>query len=307
MNEILEKKHYRKIFYSVVGITLLLILIIRGFVIPYFDECLEISFLDAIVFILDGLFSSLIVAILVGSFIFWLTPKVVKKSMMEIVAPKEISPLLREATHTSKSWKFKGGSGRYTRAVTLPLMADAARKESIGRDIRICIMNPKNEELCEEYSIYRKSLKSYDRSNPWSIERIRNEIVSTIVSSLITQHDEPLLTIEIHLLDHFSAFRYDISDKYIVITKEDKEASALKADSNTYFYDSYVDEIRLHERQGKKIEKPKKRFFLERDKFKNESLKTFIKELNILSNEEIDTLDLKVILDHIQNPKDPYS
>lgn len=307
MEEILKKHHYRRTFYIVIGLVLLFTLIIRIFVLPFFDVKLTISFTQVIIMILDGLFASLIVTIFIGMFIFWLTPEIVKKSMMEVIDPKEIFPLLKKATINSKTWIFKGAAGRYTRSVTIPSMAESARSQSIGRDIRLSLINPKNTNLCKEYAIYRKSLKSASSTDSWDYKKVRNEVVATIISALITKHDEPLLRIEIYLLEHFSAFRLDISDDYVVITKEDKEASALRADKGTYFYDSYIDEVRLHERQAKKVIVDDSIECLQRESFDENALKKFIKDINLLDDNEINTLDLAKITTSIKNPVNPYA
>jgi len=307
LEEILKKHHYRKTFYLIIGLVLVITLTARVFVIPYFDATSAISSTQVITMILDGLFASLIVTIFIGMFIFWLTPEIVKKSMMEVIDPKEISPLLKKATINSKTWIFKGVTGRYTRSVTIPSMAESARAQSIGRDIRLSLINPKNTDLCKEYAIYRKSLKSASDTDPWDYKKVRNEVVATIVSALITKHDEPLLRIEIYLLEHFSAFRLDISDDYVVITKEDREASGLRADKGTYFYDSYIDEVRLHERQATNVIVTDSVECLIRESFDNDALKKFIKDINLLDDNEISTLNLAKITSSIKNPKNPYA
>lgn len=307
MEEILKKRYYRKVFYFIIGLILVLTLLTRVFVIPYFDQCLLISWSEVFVMLLDGLFASLIVTVFIGTFIFWITPEIVKKSVMDVIDPKEISPLLKQAAHKSRTWIFKGVGGRYTRSVTLPSMAEAARSEGIGRDIRICLIDPANEKLCREYAIYRKSLKSADKSDPWDYQKVRHEVISTIVSALIMRHDEPLLRIEIFLLEHFSTFRLDISDNYVVITKEDKEAAGLKADQGTYFYDSYKDEVRLHERQAKKVIVDSSVVYLNRENFTNDELKRFIQDIKLLDDSIIGTLDFSKISTSIKTLKNPYA
>lgn len=307
MRDILEKEHYKGPFFITIILLFVTIILIRFFLIPIADPLLSLEWPELASSLLDKFATSLIVTIFIGSFIFWLTPKIVKKSKMEVLEPKEISKLLKNATQDSKSWIFKGSTGRYTRSTTLRLMAEAARNESIGRDLRLCLINPANTKLCEEYATYKRSLKSASKSNPWDIKRVQNEVIATIVSALITQHDEPLLRITIHLVDNFSSFRLDISDFYVVITKEDKEATALRADKGTYFFDSYKDEVRLIERQSKKITINENISYLDKEKFTEQELKDYLLHINILSSTDIDKLDLKEISNLIKKPKSPYA
>lgn len=247
MEEILSKKHYRRSFYSTISLLLVCALTWRYYAIPSIDAKTAISGSQFSAILLENLIISLIVTILIGSFIFWLRPEIIKKSAMEVIEPREINPLLKEATHDTKSWIYKGACGRYTRATTLPKLADAARNESLGRDIRIYLLNPQNTKLCEEYATYRRSLKS-SSGDDWSCQQVQEEVIATAICAMKYKKVEPLLGINIFFVDHFSAFRLDISDKYVVVTKEDKSAAALKADAGTYFYNSYKDDVRLTER-----------------------------------------------------------
>ncbi len=278
---------------------------LRYLVLPRFDSSLDVSVVKLFASILDGFSISLLVTVIIGSFIFWLTPEIVKKSVMDVIDPKEIGPLLKKAIPVSRTWIYKGACGRYTRATTLPMMAQAARQAGIGRDIRIILLDPDNSLLCEEYATYRRSLKSARNGDAWTASKVKEEIVATVISALRYKHEEPLLRIDLHLANHFSAFRFDISDSYVVVTKEDSEAAGLKADQATYFYDSYVDDARLTERQSKRVFYSKK-VPLDGD-LTADAVKEIALESNLVSQDGVRMLDLEKILSYINCPKDPYS
>lgn len=305
MESILKKKHYRKVFYSFVAILFAFAITLRYFVLPQFDNSLEASIVKLLASILDGFSISLLVTVLIGSFVFWLTPEIVKKSVMDVIDPKEIGPLLKKAIPDSRAWIYKGACGRYTRAITLPMMAKAARQAGIGRDIRIILLDPDNELLCDEYATYRRSLKSANNGDIWTSNRVKEEVIATIISALRFKHEEPLLRIDLHLTNHFSAFRFDVSDNYVVVTKEDSEASGLKADQATYFYDSYVDDARLTERQSKRVSYSKK-IPLDGD-LTTSLVKEIMLESKMISEGSAKNLDLEKILSYINSPQDPYS
>lgn len=304
METILNKGHYRNIFYSLVIILFFFALVVRYLVLPRFEQSLEVNLVKFFANILDGFSVSILVTVLIGGFVFWVTPEIVKKSVMDVIDPKEIGPLLRKAVSDSKSWIYKGACGRYTRATTLPVLARAARQEGLGRDIRIILLDPDNSRLCDEYATYRRSLKSAKTGSAWTENKVKEEIIATVITALRYKQKEPLLRIEIHLINHFSAFRFDISDHYVVVTKEDSEAAGLRADKSTYFYDSYVDDARLSERQSKRIDYSNK---IPDDDLTTENIKKIINEANILSELSVDDLDLEKILNGIASPEDPYS
>lgn len=305
MENILEKKHYRSIFFLVIGLVLTLAIVIRFLVLPQFDPSLSSNSPKFFAILLDGFVVSLIVTVIIGSFVFWLTPEIFKKSVMEVISPKDINPLLKKASTDTKSWIYKGACGRYTRATTLPTLAKAARNEGIGRDIRITVLNPQNSKLCEEYATYRRSLKSSNSGSEWTAEKVKEEVIATVILALKFKHEEPLLRIEIFLIDHFSAFRLDISDHYVVVTKEDKEASGLKADEGTYFYDSYKDDVRLSERQS--INFRYTGLIPTLDEADEERIKRVILDAELLKENEVNSLNLTNILNSIKSPQDPYS
>lgn len=254
MDKILDKMHHRKAFFSVVGLLLLNLIIIRLGILPNFDSSLDLTFVSGLGLLINGLIISMIITVFIGSFVFWFTPDIVKISNIEVVSSKEINPMLKGATTESRTWVYKGACGRFVRSTTLPNMADTARNAGLGRDISIYLLNPKNEKVCAEYAVYRRSLKSASNAAEWTTERVQDEVIATALTAMKYSYLEPLLRINVYFVNHFSAFRLDICDKYVLVTKEDKEASALKADAGTYFFDSYKDDVRLTERQSKKLE-----------------------------------------------------
>jgi hypothetical protein len=304
MHEILSKKHYRRVFFVLVLLILFFALTVRFFTLPGFDAHLATSPAELIAAILDHLVVALFVTVVIGCFVFWITPDIVRRSNIDVVDPKQINSLLKDATRTSKIWIYKGACGRFTRATTFPKLAEAARQEGIGRDISVYILNPKNEALCAEYATYRRSLKSGNTGTPWTSLHVQEEIIATAVSAMKFQYSEPLLRIKVFFVDHFSAFRFDISDQYVVVTKEEKEASALKADSGTFFYDSYRDDVRLVERQcfplnsTGKIGMPAT--------LTEDAVRDAIRVAGIVDEQTINSLNLGKITAAINNPVDPY-
>jgi hypothetical protein len=304
MNEIFSKQHYRRTFFVIVALLLLLALITRFFVIPFFAPSQVLTGAALLGSFLDNFVISLIQAVFLGGFVFWLTPAIVKRSAIEVIDPRQINPLLKSAASATRNWVYKGACGRYTRATTIPKLAEAARTEGIGRDITICILNPKNDDLCAAYATYRRSLKSGNSCTPWTREVVQLEVLATAVTALQFQFSEPLLRIRVFFVDHFSAFRLDISDQYVVVTKEDKEASALRADCGTYFYDSYKDDVRLTERQSLEMKCYEKLQFA--GAIDEPKLREALRCSDIFEEAKLTNLDITRLLAAINTPSDPY-
>jgi len=303
MQEILSKRHYRRPFFTTVLVVLAFALLVRFLVLPQYDPSLSLSFSAFLASLLDNLVVSIFITVLIGGFIFWITPDIVRRSQLEILEPKRISPLLKEAAATSKFWIYKGACGRYTRAVTLPLLADAARVEGIGRDITVCILDPRNHRLCAAYATYRKSLRSRTETL-WSPLVVQEEVLATAVLILKYQFSEPLLRINLFFVNSFSAFRLDISDRYVIVTKEDIGASALKADAGTYFYDSYKDDVRLTERLATQLPYSPDLEFT--SKFTESSLLETIKQSKLVDESMLQQLNISRLLETVNTPTSPY-
>jgi hypothetical protein len=304
MDEIFSKQHYRRTFFGVVALVLVLALVTRFFVLPHFAPVQTLTGPALLGLLLDNLVVSLFLAVCLGGFVFWLTPAIVKRSAMEVIEPKQIKPLLRAAASATHTWVYKGACGRYTRSTTLPKLAEAARTEGIGRDITICILNPKNDALCAAYATYRRSLKSGTTGRPWSRQVVQEEVLATAVTALRFQFSEPLLRIRVFFVDHFSAFRLDIADQYVVVTKEDKEASALRADAGTYFYDSYKDDVRLTERQSREMVCCGKLEFT--GTLDEAQLHEALKCADLVESTKLADLDTARLLAAVNLPSDPY-
>ena len=304
MDEILSKKHYRHTFYTITLLLLALASALRFYAIPALDPTITFTTPSFLTSLLDNFITSLIITVFIGVFIFWLKPEILNRSAIEVIEPKQIGKLLKKATLDSKTWIYKGACGRYTRAETFPKLAEGARNEGIGRDISVYLLNPHNSTLCAAYATYRRSLKSGKRAPQWTCQSVQEEIISTAISALKYQSTEPLLRIKLFFVDGFSAFRLDISDQYVIVTKEEPEAAAIRADSGTYFYDSYKDDVRLTERQATELKHCDKLEF--NGEITEEKLKEALECSGFDKVVSQEALSFKKILNNINAPTNPY-
>lgn len=305
LKQILSKKHYRRSFIIIFGVSLMLLIGIRHLVLPLFDSSLRISFIQVIGSLIDGLAVSLIITVVLSTFILWITPDVMSLSRMDVIEPREIRELLEQAMLKTEHWWYKGGCGRYFRAKTLPEIAKNARIKSAFKEIIVLILDPTNDDLCAKYATYRRSLGSASQDQPWTKERVRNEIYATILETIITKHREPLLRIDLGLTNYFSSFRFDLSSKYVIVTKEDKLAPAMRCDRGTYFYQSYRDEIMLAYNQARKINQLSNIPPLSVSQLNSEKVEKLFLEMG-LDNQGMNEQDFDEVLNLAKNSKNPY-
>lgn len=305
MEEIFLKKYHHRTFIVMVILCLCTYTLFRFFLLPFIDENEKITLAKFIGILLDTLIASFLITIIISYFIWFITPKKHLKSTISVIEPKEINQLLKQNTFSTKKWIYKGTCGRFTRAMTLPILAKYAREDSLGRTIDIYLLNPLNERLCKDYAIYRSGLKSGSKQN-WTQKIVQEEILASTISALKYSKCEPLLDVRLFYLDTFSSFRFDISDEVAVVTKEDPMASALSASKGSYFYDSYLEDIRVISKHSQKIDLSN-----ETNIDLDQNLRKCCIELLIKDYFNFDTqklvIDYNSVACKVNSPSDPYS
>ncbi|MFF1612620.1 hypothetical protein ACFVYA_33005 [Amycolatopsis sp. NPDC058278] len=136
------------------------------------------------------------------------------------------------AMSTANMWQFRGGTGSFTRAWTLPGLAARARESSTGThwQVQLQILDPENTSRCQEYAEYRTKLSRRPGKtvlDEWTTEYVQTSCLATIFAAQWYQQHEFLL-VEIKLRSEFSTLRHDISPDSIIITNEDIQFPALQ-------------------------------------------------------------------------------
>ena len=114
------------------------------------------SFAQAVGNVTDDILVSMIISVALSTFVFWLTPDIMSIALMEVIEPRAISNLLRQAMLETEVWWYKGGCGRYFRTKTLPEIARSARTGSVFKEINVLILDPTDDKLCKNYAIYKQ-------------------------------------------------------------------------------------------------------------------------------------------------------
>jgi hypothetical protein len=176
-------------------------------------------------------------------------------SMVRVLHGTEVGQALAEARRHTDKWQFKGGTGTFIRAVTLPECMDFARRRKGTVDFQIEIIDPTSELLCGQYAGFRRSLSS-DRDATgelWTMERTQKEAFATILAACWYQQRSSLLKIAIYLSSQVTTFRYDVSSSCVIITQEDPRIPALLIAENQIYYHRYSIELRYSREQSREV------------------------------------------------------
>lgn len=155
----------------------------------------------------------------------------------------DISLELERAMAVATFWRYKGGTGTYLRAETLPRLSESFVRR---REVWIEIIDPSDLSVCKRYADYRRRLKHprsvTDQRDAWSPRRVRIQAYATVLAAAwFNQHRN--LRIHLGLSRQMSTLRYEMSsESFIVNNEEGVWAFGAKVKTSTYdcFYDELV-------------------------------------------------------------------
>ncbi|WP_406316845.1 hypothetical protein OHA77_06565 [Streptosporangium sp. NBC_01639] len=168
--------------------------------------------------------------------------------------PEEIARAHAEARADTDRWIFKGGTGTYLRAVTLPECVAAARRERRALLMRLEIIDPGDERVCEAYARFRRSMSQEPdgTGEVWTPERTRKEAFGTILAGCWHHQRFGLLELHIGLSATMTTFRWDLSSSSLIITGEDPRR-ALITRRGSFYYDSCTTELMASLEQARRV------------------------------------------------------
>lgn len=167
---------------------------------------------------------------------------------------QEIAHAHAEAREDTTRWSFKGGTGTYLRAVTLPACVAAARRDKRHLTVRIEVIDPADVEVCETYAHYRRSLSDLPdgTGERWTTDRVRKESYATILAAFWHRQRYGLLDIGVGLSSTMTTFRWDLSSSRLIMTVEDPNR-AMTALAGTFYYENCDTELRLSFEQARRV------------------------------------------------------
>ncbi|MBI3687745.1 MAG: hypothetical protein HY241_10515 [Actinobacteria bacterium] len=176
-------------------------------------------------------------------------------SLVRVLHGSEVGQALAEARRHTDFWYFKGGTGTFVRAVTLPECIGHARRRNGTLDFRIEILDPADEELCGRYALFRRSLSNHRDAagEQWTVDRTRKEAFATVLAACWHQQQSGLLKVGVWLSAVMTTFRFDLSSTCVIITQEDPRAPALMVDRDKFYYHRWNIELQHGREQARQI------------------------------------------------------
>ncbi|RKT83475.1 hypothetical protein SAMN05421805_10539 [Saccharopolyspora antimicrobica] len=178
------------------------------------------------------------------------------RDSVRMINGPEVGQVHAKAHRDSEQWMFKGGTGTYLRAVTLPECVESARSAKRPLRMQVEIIDPTDELLCHEYARYRSSLSpGPDRTGePWTVDRTRKESFATVLAACWYRQRFNFLKVEVGLSKVMTTFRWDLSSEWVLLTQEDPAAPAMLFDKTRPHYRAYNRELMASFEQTRRVD-----------------------------------------------------
>ncbi|MEU0335364.1 hypothetical protein [Streptomyces sp. NPDC006193] len=177
-------------------------------------------------------------------------------AMVRTLSGAEVALAHERARRTTTRWIFKGGTGTYLRAVTLPECVLEAQRQRRSLSMKIDIINPADEQVCAAYARFRSTFAPGPGGGfaGWTVERTRKEAYATVVAASWHRQRLDTLEIDVHLSSVAPALRFDLSDSCLIITQDDPSRVSLCVERDRPLYDYYVTELHQSREQAVKLD-----------------------------------------------------
>ena len=227
-------------------------------------------------------------------------------SAVRALTGRDTSEALEIARRHTDQWTFKGGTGTYLRAVTLPRCIENARADGRSLRVQIEILDPADERTCTAYTQFRRSLSTApDRTGEeWTFVRTRNEALATILAASWYLQRHYFLIIDLGLSTAISTLRWDLSSNCLILTQEDPSTPALIFEKANPYYHSYHRELVSSFERARRVA-------VDRDAgLSNEPSTSEVRDLfdrlEINLQNGLDDADLADVIRRAIHPRNPY-
>lgn len=176
-------------------------------------------------------------------------------AIIQVLHGGKVGEALEEARRNTDRWVFKGGTGTYLRAVTLPECVAIARRKNHALHVQMEILDPSDEQVCTEYAQFRRSLsgKPDATGEIWTVDRTRKESYATVLAACWYAQHYTFVTIEVGLSGIMTTFRWDMTPHRLIITQEDPHLPAIMLEPGKHYYEIYARELMTSMRQSRKV------------------------------------------------------
>ncbi len=231
-----------------------------------------------------------------------------ESAFVRVLHGDEVGQALEEARRNTDRWVFKGGTGTYLRAVTLPECVEIARRKKRTLHVQLEIIDPADERVCATYAQFRRSLSDQPDTTGeiWTVDRTRKESYATVLAACWYRRRFSFVTIEVGLSSLMTTFRWDMTPHQLIITQEDPQFPAMMLEPGKYYYEIYSRELMASLRQARQVPiSHLDHIDLSEEPTVDETRKLFM-DLDVPIPQGFTSRDVAEIISKALQPKNPY-
>lgn len=231
-----------------------------------------------------------------------------RRSAVRVVVGQEFDRLLTEARQDTDRWIFKGSTGAYVRAVTLPECIQRARRNRSALMVRLEILDPTDGELCTRFVRLHQRLSVHPDSpeQAWTMDGTRRELFATILASCWHQQRYELLDINIGLSSMISTLRYEMSKNFFIVTQRGPAFPATLIESGSLSYECWNTELYTSIQQAKAVPMERAKSIELSNEPTAEEIRALFRGLDLELPREYDDAALAEIQKLALDRSDPY-
>lgn len=227
---------------------------------------------------------------------------------VQMLRGREIREALAKARNRTDRWYFKGGTGTYLRAVTLPECVADAQHEQRRIEFQIEIIDPTEPEACKRYEGFRRSgSKEPDGTGDrWLAGRARLESYATILAACWYKQRVQYLRISVGLTPIVPTFRYDMSSTYLIITQDSPRFPGLLISRENTLFDAHDIELLNSFDQARRVDLDRGKVDLSEDPTPVE-LHRLLDDLDLSPNPPLTDDQATGIIQKALHARNPYA
>jgi hypothetical protein len=252
-SELLSNPYHRRWFFALGVATFVALLGVRFFIFPWAWGQQLPSTLDIVNTTLDGFLVAIVTGMITAAVFSWLTPSEKEMAEIMIIQPgRELKRLLGDDLRGTRTFWYKGHTGKWTRSVTLPRLASEARATRSTKDIRIVILDPNNDGPCRQLANF-DAMRDPKIDTSSQVTYIKKQLLATVLAAYAWRGKEPLLQIAVGLHNEFSLFRIDVTDQSAIVTRSSPRDLTVRYSSRSDFYTTFCEETRVSFDRSKRL------------------------------------------------------
>ena len=258
------------------------------------------EFLKSVAGTLSNGFASALMGILCAYVFFIIFTPEEYGAETEITSPSVTYARHQRELGRTNQWLHSGHTARWVTQKGMPILGQHASGSGRHIDVKLLVIDPANEVLCEEYAAHRRRLAANHFGGTWTTEHVQLEITCSIVRACRIACNHPRLNVDIRLSNDFDPRRSDITTDVLFMTIDDPKSIAVQISKDEVYYSYMLADFQKRFEKGRII-KPE---FMYGDNF---DLNSCISSnyLRIFSH-EIQDETLKKILISLGNDKNIY-